>query len=180
MEDRSYRFYGFIQDFENDLVYPLQVKSMPYVPKSNQVLPLNNWYGALYYKAIKATSKRVRDPKYILLGWNQCDSLTKNKILDVLSIDDDGADVKLGAKIFKGYNGRAARMVLSYCADLGITLNYDEKGKRFVFDHLTPLSDSRDNPRGCMGPDMSYDSLQSKRHGKRWVLKKDVEVKNDF
>lgn len=179
MEDLSYKFYGFVQDFTNDLVYALTVRDAPYVPKRNRQVLLSNWYGALYYKAIIVNPKK-RDPKYILLGWNQSDLKTKNKILDVLSIDDEGTDVRLGSKIFRGYNGRAHRMILSYCSDLGISLNYDEKEKRFVFDHLTPLSYDNDEPRGCNGPDMSYDALKSKRRGKRWVLKKDIDIKNEY
>jgi len=176
LEDFSYKFYGFIQDFDNDAIYPLVVRDKPYIPKENDQIGVNNWYGALYYKAINVSDKKSKEPKYILLGWNQTNLKTKNKIMEVLSIEDEKA--LLGSKIFKGYKGRACRMVLSYCADLGITLNYDEKEKRFIFDHLTPLSDEKDNPLGCNGPDMSYDSLKSKRHGKRWVLKKDVDVRN--
>lgn len=179
MEDMSYTYYGFIHDYINDLVYPLVVKNKPYIPQTNRQVMLNNWYGALYYKAI-LTNPKKRDPKYILLGWNQSDLKTKQKIIDVLTIEEDGADVRLGSKILKGYGGKVNRIILSYCADLGISLNYYKKDKRFVFDHLTPLSDDDDKPRGCAGPDMSYDALKSKRKGKRWVLVKDVDVKNEF
>jgi len=41
---------------------------------------------------------------------------------------------------------------------------------------VTPLVDSNNNPTGCNGPDMSYDQLKKK--GKKFVLKKDVEMNN--
>ncbi|MBP5742370.1 MAG: hypothetical protein J6W49_02885, partial [Paludibacteraceae bacterium] len=81
-----------------------------------------------------------------------------------------------GDDTFKSYRGKVARVVFTYCADLGMTLNYDEKKKRFIFDHVTPLVDSNNNPTGCNGPDMSYDQLKKK--GKKFVLKKDVEMNN--
>ena len=58
-----------------------------------------------------------------------------------------------------------------------MTLQYDEKKKRFVFDHVTPLADASGNATGCNGPDMSYDEL--KRKGKRFILKKDVDMMNE-
>ena len=179
LEDTSYKFYGLIHDFINERVYPLVVRNKPYIPHPNHKIALTNWYGALYYKAIVINPKK-RDPDYILLGWNQSDSIRKNKIIEVLNIEDDGEDVRLGSKMFKGYSHRVNRMVLSYCADMGITLSYDEKNKQFIFDHLTPISDNFDKPRGCYGPDMSYDALKWKRWSKRWVIKKDVDVKNNF
>jgi hypothetical protein len=174
MEDLSYKFWGFIQDFENDAIYPLVQSAPTYLPEENKEILLTRWYGALYYKAIKV-SKKGRDPKYILLGWTQPNTNKKAKIMEVLSITDE--KVMLGSKIFKGYKGKSYRVVFSYCSDMAISLTYDEIQKRFVFDHLTPLSDDRGNSRGCNGPDMSYDSLKQK--GKRWVLKKDVDVRNE-
>lgn len=174
MEDLSYRFYGFIQDFTNDAVYPLVQNGPVFIPEKNKQYLLNRWYGALYYKAINI-SKKGKEPKYILLGWSQANPNTKMKIMEVLHIGEE--KVILGSKAFKGYQGKANRIVFTYCSDLSMSLNYDDANKRFIFDHLTPLTDDRGNSRGCNGPDMSYDSLKQKR--KRWVLKKDVDVKND-
>lgn len=200
MEDMSNRFYGFIHDYINDKVYPLVQNGPVFVPDANKQYLLNRWYGALYYKAINV-AKKGSDPKYILLGWSQlapeAKPLTntmsaggtpieagdikpnlpkvKLKIMEVLAFDDE--KVILGDKVFKGYKGKANRIVFSYCSDLSMSLNYDEINKRFIFDHLTPLMDEKGNSLGCNGPDMSYDSLKKKR--KRWVLKKDIDAKND-
>ncbi|MDR3704890.1 MAG: hypothetical protein P4L28_03165 [Paludibacteraceae bacterium] len=181
MEDLSYRFYGFVQDFDNETVYPLVQNAPVYLPAEDRQILLNRWYGALYYKVINV--QKGDEPKYIMLGWTQLNPKTKAKVMEVFSFEDEGK-VMLGSKIFKGYKGKANRFTFNYCSDLSVTLNYDEKLKRFVFDHLTPLADEKDNPRGCNGPDMSYDALKQKKKNwfskKRiWVLKKDVDVRND-
>lgn len=182
MEDLSYRFWGVIQDFDNDKIYPLTQSGPVYLPKENiQILP-RRWYGALYYKVINVSSKKT-DPKYIMLGWTQPNVYTKAKIMEVLDINSDDNTAMLGSKIFKGYRGKAYRSVFSYCSDLSISLNYNDKEKQFIFDHLTPLSDEQGNSRGCNGPDMSYDALKRKKRWffktDSWVLKKDIDVKND-
>ncbi len=183
MEDMSYKFWGIIQDLDNDAIYPMtQLNGQVYVPGPTQQILLKRWYGALYYKVIRV-SKKKDDPKYIMLGWSQPNVNTKMKILEVLDIKPEEHKVMLGDKIFKGYKGKKNyRHVFTYCSDLAISLKYEEQEKRFVFDHLTPLSDDRGNARGCNGPDMSYDALKRKKRWFRktdnWVIKKDVDVRN--
>jgi hypothetical protein len=184
MQDSTYRFYGFIQDFDTETIYPLTQNKRAFLPPDNVPIKLNRWYGALYYKAINVGSKK--NPKYILLGWTQPSAQVKAKIMEVLDIDDNGRAI-LGELIFKGYNGKAYRNVFAYCADLSFTLNYDAKGKRFIFDHLVQITEEKGtdqygNPiyetRPCKGPDMSYDSLKKK--ARRWVLQTDVDMRNEF
>ena len=115
------------------------------------------------------------EPQYVVLGWSQPNPNMKMKVIDVLNFSNDRLMLG-GDDTFKSYRGKVARVVFTYCADLGMTLNYDEKKKRFIFDHVTPLVDSNNNPTGCNGPDMSYDQLKKK--GKKFVLKKDVEMNN--
>ncbi|MBQ9591899.1 MAG: hypothetical protein IJR32_03585 [Paludibacteraceae bacterium] len=175
LEDLSYRFYGLIQDLNTDKVWALEQNSAVYIPRETQKIAPRRWYGALYYKVMNI--KKGDDPQYIVLGWSQPNPSMKMKIIDVLDFSDEKLLLG-GDETFKGYHGKADRIVFTYCSNLNISLVYDEKKKRFVFDHVTPLSDEYDNPLGCNGPDMSYDQLKKK--GKRWVLKKDVDVTNDF
>lgn len=173
MEDMTYRFYGFVQDFDNDRIYPLvQTPQVPIPLENSQYLP-TKWYGALYYKLIRI--KGGDEPKYIALAWGQPNPGTKMKIMEVFDFTEDKG-LMLGSRVFKGYRGKANRVVLTYCADLNISLSYDEKSKQFIFDHLTPLSNNQDESLGCNGPDMSYDSL--KKRGSKWTLKKDVDIRN--
>ncbi|MDR1678992.1 MAG: hypothetical protein LBR81_04360 [Prevotellaceae bacterium] len=193
LEDLSYRFYGFIQDFDDEKIYPLMQNSAVYLPAPDRPIAFNRWYGALYYNAIKVQSGDF--PVYILLGWSQPNPNTKMKVMDVLDFGNER--LVLGSPIFKGIakKGKDYRLLFTYCSELNMSLNYEEKQKRFVFDHLTPMTTDRGtNPatgetitenRGCNGPDMSYDALQQKRKNwfsKKfiWVLKRDVNVTNDF
>lgn len=175
LEDLSYRFYGLVQDLNSDRVWALEQNSAVYIPRETQQIAPRRWYGALYYKVLNI--KKGDDPQYIVLGWSQPNPNMKMKIIDVLDFSDEKLLLG-GDETFKSYHGKVSRVVFTYCSNLNISLVYDEKKKRFVFDHVTPLSDEYDNPLGCNGPDMSYDQLKKK--GKRWVLKKDVNVTNDF
>ena len=173
LEDYNYKFYGLVQNLENDRVYVLEQNSPVYIPRENQQILPRRWYGALYYKIINIV--KGDEPQYVVLGWSQPNPNMKMKVIDVLNFSNDRLMLG-GDDTFKSYRGKVARVVFTYCADLGMTLNYDEKPKRLIFDHVTPLVDSNNNPTGCNGPDMSYDQLKKK--GKKFVLKKDVEMNN--
>jgi hypothetical protein len=162
------QFYGFVQT-EKTCV-PLR-SSQTYIPDPQKDIPLNNWYGALYYKAVRI--EKGNQAKYILLGWSRLNERHSFKVIDVLAFDDKKAS--LGAPIFELDNGKNARMVFDYCSNVRMTINYDEKKKKIVFDHLSPTGMELDEDR-CNAPDMSYDALV--RKGKRWVLKKDVDARN--
>ena len=57
-----------------------------------------------------------------------------------------------------------------------MTIQYEEKAKRFVFDHLAPSKPIYQNQFEYYGPDFSYDALEY-RKGK-WVLVENVDVRN--
>lgn len=172
MEDYSYRFYGFIHDFENNAIYPLRQAGAVYIPDEKTPVMLSNWYGALYYRIINIGSKK--EPQYAFLGWSQLNPQVKIKLIELLHFEDSGR-VSLGKNIFTGYRGEAYRLTFPYCGNLNIALNYDSKKKQFVFDYLVPVSDERGS-QGCYGPSMSYDALKKK--GKRWIIEKDVDARN--
>ena len=173
LEDMNYKFYGLVQDLQTDRIYTLEQNSPVYIPREGQQILPRRWYGALYYKIINIV--KGDEPQYVVLGWSQPNPNMKMKVIDVLNFSDE--KLMLGSpEMFKSYRGKVGRVVFTYCAELGMSLNWDEKKKRFVFDHVTPLVDSNNNPTGCNGPDMSYDQLKKK--GKKFVLKKDIEMNN--
>ncbi len=168
LTDMNQQFYGFVQTEKTCL----QLRSpKTYLPDDKKNIPLNNWYGALYYKAIRI--EKGDKAKYILLGWSRLNTRHSLKMIDILAFD--GKKASLGVPVFELDNGKTARIVFDYCADLRMTINYDEKKKRFVYDHLIPTGTELDDDR-CNAPDMSYDSIVKK--GKRWILKKDVDARN--
>ncbi len=168
LSDMTQSFYGFIQT--EKACYPLRQTNASYLPDTKKEISLNNWYGTLYYKAIRI--EKGNDAKYILLGWSRLNLRESFKIIEVLSFENKKAI--LGAPIIELDNGKNMRMVFPHCATMRINIEYDKKRKQFIFDHLSPTGDYV-NP-DCYGPDMSYDAIKKK--GKRWKLRKDVDARN--
>lgn len=133
----------------------------------------HDWYGALYYNLI---ANRYRGQTYYtVLGWDGNDNITNRKVVDVISIQ--GSTVILGAALFKDAKGRPVnRLIYEYANDVSMALNYDEKEKMIIMDHLAPEDSRFEGQYQFYGPDFSYDALEFKKG--EWVLQKDVFAKN--
>lgn len=132
-----------------------------------------DWYGALYYRIL---SDRYRGKTiYTIIGWDGKDNITNRKVVDVLSIQ--GKSVVLGASVFKDANDRPAhRLIYEYANDVSMALNYDEKEKMIIMDHLAPEDSRFVGQFQFYGPDFSYDALKFQKG--EWTLIKDVFAKN--
>lgn len=133
----------------------------------------NSWYGALYYKIL---ADRYRGKTYYtVLGWDGKDNITNRKVVDVINIQ--GKSVILGSSIFKDEEDRPTnRLIYEYANDVSMALNYDEKEKMIIMDHLAPEDSRFVGQYQFYGPDFSYDALVFKKG--EWVLLKDVFAKN--
>ncbi|MCF8275793.1 MAG: hypothetical protein K9J17_03580 [Flavobacteriales bacterium] len=133
----------------------------------------NEWYGALYYKLL---ANRYRGKTYYtLLGWDGKDNITNRKVVDVISIQ--GKSVILGSSIFKDEQGRLAyRLIYEYANDVSMALNYDEKEKMVIMDHLAPEDSRFEGQYQFYGPDFSYDALEFQKG--EWIQIRDVFAKN--
>lgn len=133
----------------------------------------NDWYGALYY-AVLANRYRGKT-YYTVLGWDGKDNITNRKVVDVINIQ--GKSVILGSNIFKDAQDRpASRLIYEYANDVSMALNYDEKEKMIIMDHLAPEDSRFEGQYQFYGPDFSYDALEFKKG--EWLLVKDVFAKN--
>jgi hypothetical protein len=133
----------------------------------------NKWYGALYYKIL--SNKFKGKTYYTLLGWDGKDNITNRKVVDVMSIQ--GKTVLLGSSMFKGEDELPAhRLIFEYANDVSMALNWDEKEKMIVMDHLAPEDSRLEGMYQFYGPDFSYDALQFKKG--EWILLRDVFAKN--
>jgi len=130
------------------------------------------WYGALYYRIL--SNKHRGTTYYTLLGWDGKDAVTNRKVVDVLRIQ--GNSVVLGATIFDGENKTDQRLVFEYANDASMALNFDEKEKMIIMDHLSPEDSRFEGQYQFYGPDFSYDALRFKKG--KWVLIRDVFAKN--
>ena len=133
----------------------------------------NDWYGALYYNLL---ANRYRGKTYYtILGWDGKDNITNRKVVDVITLQ--GRSVILGASIFKDDKERPTnRLIYEYANDVSMALNYDEKEKMVIMDHLAPEDYRFEGQYQFYGPDFSYDALEFKKG--EWILITDVFAKN--
>jgi hypothetical protein len=93
----------------------------------------NNWYGALYYKIIEESS--VSGTIYTLLGWQGTNHIQVEKLIEILTIDNNGLP-HFGKKIFNKYkDGENKRVIFRYSPVASMVLRYEDqaipKGKKW-------------------------------------------------
>lgn len=140
--------------------------------KPEGVLDAKNWYGALYYKVIPFT--KLSKPMYLLLGWDGNNSMSTIKMIDVLSFSND--QPKLGHPIFKIKEATQKRIFFEHSKKVVMSLKYEEKYKRIVFDHLSPETPALEGFYSFYVPDFSYDAFVEQ--GTKWTLYEDVIAVN--
>lgn len=150
MQDNSSRYSGFIQ-FHDGRIIQLHSVGESLGDMSNEIIPAEKWYGAIYYALI--TGKQDGKSIYTLLGWNGNDASSNMKVIDILSFDP-GGNPQFGAGVFKTREGTRNRVVFEYAENGNATLRYDyqsiviQKGRRtrekkewmIVMDRLIPMA----------------------------------------
>lgn len=175
-EDGSYRFYGTIQmnAGEKLLMYPLQDYSPMLKNPEDTITDNQKWYGAQYYKIIRAT---VADkPYYVLLGWKGNTVKSTKKVIEVLSFNREDKPV-LGMPVFEGNNGKnRKRIIFEYTRQASMLLRYVPDEHLIVFDHLSPPDKKMKDQPETFGPDLSYDGYKLK-NGK-WAFVENLDMRN--
>ncbi|MDX1447291.1 hypothetical protein [Lishizhenia sp.] len=153
-------------------IYDLKDNSvmLPMFPK--ETLDENNWYGALYYDIVEVT--KGRKTYYTLLGYDLNNSFSHIKLLDVLYFN--GRKLNLGYPLFETEEGLEKRVFMEHSKKATMTLRYDERRRKIVFDHLSPESPTMKDFREYYVPDMSYDAY--KFVDEVWVLETDIIATN--
>lgn len=148
-DDFTYENFGFIHVYNENrkkyILYPLYDRKNTLSYPEYEIADINQWYGAVYYKIIPLVDKKTT--YYTLLGWNGNDLFTNEKVIDVLQFDlNSNSPVIFGAKIFKDYTNKVARVILKYSKDATLSLKYenqnyqintgkrDPKTKKWIFD----------------------------------------------
>ena len=176
LEDESNLFFCFILrpgNRKKNKVIELIEKSGYTEKLSKDIITENNWYGALYYKIIPI-EKGGKD-LYTILGWRSNANISNMKIIDVLNIS--GNHVKLGAPVFQTKTEKLKRIVYEYSKKATMSMRYEYKYDRIIFDHLSPEVPSMTGFYEYYIPDMSYDAFEFDKD--KWVLKEDVIGVND-
>jgi hypothetical protein len=180
--DLSYSYCAFVMRWDEDKeavkITELIDNLDPYSPRPEGILDSKNWYGALYYKIVPF--ERNNKTEYLLLGWDGGTTGSNFKFIDVLVFN--GNNVKLGSPVFKTKSNVSKRVIFEFSDKSVMSLKFEEKRKRIVFDHLSPESQSLAGIASYYVPDMSYDSFNYS--DEMWILNEDVialntEDKND-
>ena len=176
-DNGNYQYFGFVH-YKNKSkkryeIIALNDNSENIRRPENKSLDNNNWYGALYYDIIYIKKKGRK--YYTLLGWDGNNDVSTKKIIDVMYFSGR-EKIKFGASIFKANKTTSKRYIIEYNATSTISVKYNEKEKRIVFDHLIPMKEDLEGLHEYYVPDGTYNALQYS-NGK-WELKNDVVVAN--
>lgn len=133
-----------------------------------------SWYGMLYYDIIAFGKKNQK--AYLLLAWDGNSMHSTKKIIDVLWLDDEGIP-RFGKKVFGIPYEDQHRVVFEYSKDAVMSLKYEEKNQRVVFDHLSPLQTNLEGMYEFYVPDLSFDALHFKDD--KWLLIQNIDVRGN-
>jgi hypothetical protein len=170
LTDNSYRYYGFVQYKKGSriVVTRLDDRSSSLSDPENASLSAEDWFGALYYKLIEVSDKRRRF--YTLLGWRGNNTLTTQKVIDVMYFGYAGHPrfgTPLFSMVYEKYPGikrniKKKRVVFEYSARVNMSLTWDTQLKMIVFDHLAPQDIYLKGNYRFYGPDFTHDALTFK------------------
>ena len=174
----EYSYSGIIQQRipikkENDeiLIHILSDNSGNITSQETQFLAADNWLGALYY-SIKDLRFR-RQTYYVLLGFDFNTVFSNKKIIEILKLDDN--KVVFGGEIKKESN-IVRRLIFEYSSEIVMTLRFDQKLQKIVFDHLAPIDPMFQGVHRFYVPNGSYDALVFQKGEFRLI--KDVDARN--
>ncbi|MFZ5554962.1 MAG: hypothetical protein ACOZCO_17765 [Bacteroidota bacterium] len=169
----EHSFYGFVLLAGKEKVIELIDQSNTITEPESKSLDNKKWYGALYYDIIHSSD--VGRNEYTLLGWDGNNRQSGKMIIDVLVLAGD--KVNFGAPIFiNGQLGIKKRVVFEFSPLVNnFVLEYDEKEKRIVFDHLMPESPAAEGVHEYYFPDGSFDGYKL-TEGK-WIFESDVDAR---
>jgi len=140
-------FFGFIKipDFKPSLVFPLSDTNETSAVEDSANMDNSHWFGALYYKILEnetAPGKKF----YTLLGWSGKNAVITQKVIEILSFDEQSKP-KFGLPVFPDFgNGKLSRIIFRYSSSATMSLKYEEQfiasdkswnQKKRVFEYKT-------------------------------------------
>lgn len=190
-DDGTHKYYGFIlvdqdaiqnkkskkSNLKNQgryVVYELTDQSDFIKTPEMAILNCDKWYGSLYYKIILNAHKGKK--YYTLLGWDGNNKLTWKKVIDVLTFSKEGIPVFGEEMMFQVNRLSKRRVIFEFKAELIMTLKYEDKKQRIVFDHLAPEVSGAEGMYQFYVQTFSYDTYNFKKG--KWVYKPDEDIRN--
>lgn len=175
LDDGTYKYFGRILLHGGKLnkVIPLKAIENNSGDLERKRLNPEMWKGAIYYDIIK--KKHRKNTYYTLLGWDGNNSLSTKKVIEILKVSKKG-QLTLGAPILverKVLN----RKIFEYSKKASMSLKYDSKKDRIVFDHLAPINNTMLGMFEFYSPDFTYDAYVWKKG--RWFFEKNIDARNE-
>lgn len=177
-DDGTNRYFCFVQYYDKKLkenkVVELKKGFRDLEEEYRKVFSDRDWYGCLYYQIIPSKKGRKRKRAYMLLGWDGHDQYSSLKVIDVMTITNRG--IRFGADIFEyPYERNIRRYILQYKADASVSLQYDERKKRFIFNELVPMQPDLEGIYEFYIPVLEFDAFEWKR--RKWEFIEKVDAK---
>jgi len=175
----TYAYFAAVQFYlKNDKKFVLtflEDKSEEIQNPENAALNARKWFGAVYYQVLY--NKDGNDKYYTLLGWNGSDKFSEKRVIEAMTFNNNGQPV-FNSAIFVKDRRKVKRIILEHSEQSQMNLRYNENLNMIVFDHLMPTQPTFEGNYKFYVPDASFDGLLFEDGA--WILKPDVDVRNDY
>ena len=177
-DNGSYEYYGIVHYHNKNRkryeIINLIDNSSNIRNAEQEDLDAKNWYGGLYYEI--AYIKKAGRKYYTLLAWDGNDMNSTKKIIDVMYFSGRNK-IKFGLPIFKQNKKESQkRVIIEYDAKTSVSVKYQKKEKRIVFNHLVPARKDLIGLEEYYIPEGTFNAYQYKRG--KWWLEQDIDIRN--
>jgi hypothetical protein len=177
-DNGAYEYYAIVHYHNIKLkryeIIPLVDNSENIRNAEQEDLDAKNWYGGIYYQI--AYIKKIGRKYYTLLAWDGNDGNSTKKIIDVLYFSGKNK-IKFGLPIFKKNKKESQkRVIIEYDTKTSVSVRYQEKEKRIVFNHLVPPKKDLEGLEEYYIPEGTFNSYQYNKG--KWLLEEDVDIRN--
>ena len=177
-DNGAYEYYAIVHYHNKKRkryeIIPLVDNSANIRNAEQEDLDAKNWHGGLYYQITYI--KKLGRKYYTLLAWDGNDGYSTKKIIDVMYFSGVNK-IKFGLPIFKKNKKESQkRIIIEYDAKTNVSVKYQQKEQRIVFNHLVPPKKDLEGLEEYYIPEGTFNSYQYKKG--KWWLEQDIDIRN--
>jgi len=177
-ENGTYEYFAIVhyhsKKYKRYEIIPLADNSTNISNAEQEGLDAKNWYGGIYYQI--AYIKKAGRKYYTLLAWDGHDGYSTRKIIDVMYFSGKNK-IKFGLPIFKKNKRESQkRVIIEYDAKTSVSVKYQQKEQRIVFNHLVPPKKELEGLEEYYIPEGTFNAYQYKKG--KWWLQQDIDIRN--
>ena len=177
-DNGAYEYYAIVHYHNKKRkryeIIPLVDNSANIRNAEQEDLDAKNWYGGPYYQI--AYIKKAGRKYYTLLAWDGNDGYSTKKIIDVMYFSGKNK-IKFGLPIFKKNKKESQkRVVIEYDAKTSVSVSYQQKEQRIVFNHLVPPKKDLEELEEYYIPEGTFNAYKYKKG--KWWLEQNVDIRN--